>query len=128
MHTNASDGIATAAQMLDWAARYSTLDVIAITDHDHLDSSLWAYSQQGRYPFDIIPGMEVTSADGHVLALWITRPIPKRLSLAETIAAIHEQHGVAILAHPLEPTIAPHTFWRYYRHPEVLIKMGIDAV
>jgi predicted metal-dependent phosphoesterase TrpH len=128
MHTTVSDGIATARQMLDYAAEHCTLDVLAITDHDRLEASLWAYSQRSSYPFDIIPGVEVTSADGHVLALWVTQPIPKGMSLEETVAAIHEQNGFAVLAHPLEPTIAPHTFWRYLRHPEVLIRLGIDAV
>ena len=128
MHTTVSDGIATARQMLDYAAEHCNLDVIAITDHDRLEASLWATNQRNSYPFDIIPGVEVTSADGHVLALWVTQPIPKGMSLAETVVAIHEQNGFAVLAHPLEPTIAPHTFWRYLRHPEVFITVGIDAV
>jgi predicted metal-dependent phosphoesterase TrpH len=128
MHTTVSDGIATARDMLDYAAEHCRLNVIAITDHDRLEASLWAYSQRSAYPFDIVPGVEVTTAEGHVLALWVTQPIPKRLSLAETAAAIHEQNGVAVLAHPLEPTIAPGTFWRYFRHPEVLISSGINAV
>lgn len=129
MHTTASDGIASPAQLLDEVARTRPdLDVIAITDHDHLDSSLWAASQNGRYPFEIVPGMEVTSRDGHVLAWWISRPIPRDLSLAETAAAIHEQGGIAVLAHPFELLIAPHTFVRYLFDPDVLIEAGIDAV
>jgi predicted metal-dependent phosphoesterase TrpH len=128
MRTLASDGIAPAWVMLDRVAQRGDLDVIAITDHDVLDASLRAYEQRERYPFDIIPGVEVTSADGHVLGLWVTQPIPKGMSLAETAAAIHEQNGVAILAHPFEPMIAPHTMWRYFRHPEVLIESEIDAV
>lgn len=128
MHTLASDGIAPAWAMLDEVARRGDLDVIAITDHDVLDASLWACAQRERYDFEIIPGVEVTSADGHILGLWVTEPISKGMSLAETAAAIHEQGGVAILAHPFEPMIAPHTMWRYFRHPEVLIESEIDAV
>jgi predicted metal-dependent phosphoesterase TrpH len=128
MHTTVSDGLATVHEMLDHASRYSNLDVVAITDHDRLDASLWAYYHQDRFPFEIVPGVEVSSADGHVLALWITEPIPTNLSLAETAAAIHEQQGVAIVAHPMEPTIAPHMFMRYLMHPRVLIQSGIDAV
>lgn len=128
MHTLASDGTTSARAMLDHAARRCNLDVVAITDHDCLDASLWAVSQQGVYPFDIVPGVEVTSADGHVLALWVSVPIPMGMSLRETAAAIHEQSGIAVLAHPFEPTIAPHTLWRYLRHPEVLLQAGIDAV
>jgi len=128
MHTRASDGLATAAQVLECVARRGDLNVIAITDHDVLDASLWAYEQRNRYPFDIIPGMEVTARGGHVVALWITQPIPKRMSIAETVAAIHEQNGFAILAHPGEPLINGAYILRYLRHPEVLIQWGVDAI
>lgn len=128
MHTTESDGTASAREVLDYVAELGTLDVIAITDHDVLDASLWAYEQRSKYPFDIVPGMEVTSKGGHVLALWVTKPIQKGMSLAETTAAIHEQGGMAILAHPFELLVAPQACLRYARHPEVLIQDGIDAL
>jgi predicted metal-dependent phosphoesterase TrpH len=93
MHTSASDGLPSVRELLDYVAQRGHLDVIAITDHDVLDASLEAYEQRQRYPFDIIPGVEVTSAEGHVLGLWVTCPIPMGMSLAETTAAIHEQGG-----------------------------------
>jgi predicted metal-dependent phosphoesterase TrpH len=40
MHTNASDGLPTAKQILDNVAKRGHLDVIAITDHDVLEASL----------------------------------------------------------------------------------------
>jgi predicted metal-dependent phosphoesterase TrpH len=128
MHTTTSDGRATAAEMLDFAAHHRSLDVVAITDHDRLEASLWAASQNGRYPFEIVPGVEVSSRDGHVLALWVTQPIPRDLSLAETAAAIHEQDGLAVLAHPFELFIAPRAVWRALRHPQDLLDSGIDAI
>lgn len=128
MHTTASDGIATVAQVLDHVAALGRLNVIAITDHDTLDASLWAYEHRAQYPFDIVPGVEVSSAEGHVLALWVQQPIPKRLSLAETAAAIHEQDGVAILAHPFEWMVDASVVWRYVRQPEVLLSTGIDGI
>lgn len=128
IHTTASDGTGTVQETLDHIARMGTLDVIAITDHDRLDASLWAYQHRHRYPFAIVPGVEVTSADGHVLALWVSAPIPTGLSLQETAHAIHEQDGIAVLAHPFEPLIAPHTILRYLTRPQVLSESGIDAV
>ncbi len=128
MHTTASDGFYSVQQVLDHIARLGTLDVIAITDHDTLDASLWAYANRARYPFDIIPGVEVSSAEGHVLALWVTRPIPAGLSLAETAAAIHEQGGMAILAHPFELVVCTAAVMRHLRHPERVRAAGIDAV
>lgn len=128
MHTTASDGHYTVREVLDHIAAAAALDVIAITDHDVLDASLWAWANRARYPFDIIPGVEVSSADGHVLALWVTQPIPPGLSLAETAAAIHEQGGMAVLAHPFEPLVSAAAALRYLRTPEVLLHAGIDAL
>jgi hypothetical protein len=128
MHTTASDGRATAAELLDYVAAQGRLNVIAITDHDRLESSLWAYERRARYPFEIVPGVEVSSREGHVLALWATQPIPTRLSLAETAAAIHDQGGVAVLAHPFEMFVHLKPIWRYLVQPEVLLNTGIDAI
>ncbi len=128
IHTNASDGLPTAKQVLDIVAKHKHLDVIAITDHDVLEASLWAYEQRSKYAFDIIPGVEVTARGGHVLGLWVTKAIPKWLSIIETVAAIHEQGGVAILAHPGELLMNGGQVLRYLRNPTVLLEMNLDAV
>lgn len=128
MHTCLSDGLPTPQQLLDHVARRNHLDVIAITDHDVIEGSLWAHSQQSRYPFEIVPGMEVTAREGHVLALWIKELIPAHLSLAETVAAIHDQHGIAILAHPGELMINPVQVVRYLHDPSVLLPIGLDGI
>jgi predicted metal-dependent phosphoesterase TrpH len=128
IHTTASDGFATVEQVLDHVAKIGTLSVIAITDHDVLDASLWAYTHRERYPFEIIPGLEVSSADGHVLGLWVTQPVEKGMSLKETVAAIHEQGGIAILAHPFEMTVCARAARRYLLQPELVKEAGIDAI
>lgn len=128
MHTKASDGFASVQDVLNRVAHIGTLDVIAITDHDTLEASLWAYEHRDRYPFEIVPGVEVSSKGGHVLALWVTAPIAKGLSLEETVAAIHEQDGVAVLAHPYELMVSYQAAWRYMRHPQVLRESGLDAL
>jgi predicted metal-dependent phosphoesterase TrpH len=130
MHTNASDGLPSASELLNFVAERGDLDVIAITDHDELDASLYAYEQRRYYPFGIIPGVEVTSMGGHVLGLWVTQPIPKWMSLTETVEAVHEQGGLAVLAHPfhIHACVGIANAWRYLRHPEVLLQSGIDAL
>lgn len=131
MHTNASDGVAPVQVMLDHVAQRGQLDVIAITDHDTLDASLWAYERRDQYPFDIVPGVEVSSRDGHVLALWVTKPIPKHLSLAETATAIHEAGGLAILAHPFHIAIGgpvARNALRYATQPQVIRDSRVDGV
>jgi predicted metal-dependent phosphoesterase TrpH len=100
MHTRYSDGRPTVRAVLDHVARRTRLGVIAITDHDTIEGALEARALQHCYPFEIIVGEEVTSREGHILALFIKNRIPPRLSGIETIAAIHEQGGLAIAAHP----------------------------
>jgi predicted metal-dependent phosphoesterase TrpH len=128
MHTNASDGFPAVRDLLDYVADQGRLDVIAITDHDTLESSLWAYERRAGYPFELVPGVEVTSRDGHILGLWITQSVPRDLSVEETVAAIHERGGLAVIAHPYEIFVHYRAAWRYLRQPEVLLQAGIDAI
>jgi predicted metal-dependent phosphoesterase TrpH len=104
IHTCHSDGKPTVRDVLDHVARRTRLKVIAITDHDTIEGALSAYDMQERYSFEIIVGEEVTSRDGHILALFIGRLVPPMMSAADTIAAIHDQGGLAIAAHPFITT------------------------
>ncbi|GAB4118287.1 MAG: CehA/McbA family metallohydrolase [Roseiflexaceae bacterium] len=87
IHTTYSDGMASVRAMLDQAAQLGDLRVIAITDHDNMRGA-------------IVMGCEVSSAEGHILALFIEHPITPGMSVDATIAAIHAQDGLAIAAHP----------------------------
>ncbi|MBK9124383.1 MAG: PHP domain-containing protein [Chloroflexi bacterium] len=130
IHTSASDGSMNVRELLDHVAKAGTLDVIAITDHDRLDASVWAFDRRDRYPFDIVPGVEVSTAEGHMLALWVTEPVPSGLSMAETAAAIHEQNGVAILAHPFFTQMGDtrRAARVYRRDPAYLLHAGLDGL
>src|SRR5690348_4900393 len=105
MHSTYSDGVATIEQILWHVQHNTTLDVIAITDHDVIEGSLrardlWA---QGNYRFDYIVGEEVSTQEGHLLGLFIEKRVPPGLSMERSIDLIHEQGGLAIVAHPLHP-------------------------
>ena len=105
MHSTFSDGIATIEQIL-WHIQHNTdLDVVALTDHDVIDGSLRARDlwSRGSYRFDFIVGEEISTREGHLLALFIEKRIPPGLSIERSIDLIHEQHGLAIVAHPLNP-------------------------
>jgi predicted metal-dependent phosphoesterase TrpH len=102
MHSTYSDGYESVAQIIDYVERATDLDVIAITDHDCINGALEARDLVARdnYRLQIIVGAEISTQDGHLLALNIERLIPADLSMAESIQAIHEQGGLAIIAHP----------------------------
>ena len=103
IHSRYSDGSADIRTILEHVAKNTDLDVIAITDHDTLDGSLRARDLANRYRIDVITGMEISSVQGHILALFIERPIPAGLLADETVALIHEQNGLAVAAHAVEP-------------------------
>jgi hypothetical protein len=109
MHTTASDGTATPQEVLEHVRRLGDLDVIAITDHDTLDGALRARDlwRGGDYAFDLIVGEEISTREGHLLALFIERRVPPGLSIERSIDLVHEQGGLAIVAHP---------FNRIFRH------------
>ena len=74
------------------------LDGIAVTNFFDISLAQWV---KKRLPeFVVLVGQEVESAAGHILAIDIHENVPDFLHPAETIARIHEQGGLAILAHP----------------------------
>ncbi len=73
-------------------AKAKGLDFIAISDHNRF--------VQHELDFLVINGEEVSTVDGHVLAVFINGEIPSGLSQEETVEAIHNKNGIAICAHP----------------------------
>ncbi len=76
------------------------LSVIAITDHDQIRGSLEACELAPRYGIEAVPAAEVTTQEGHLLALFIRELPPVGASLADTLFSIGRQGGIAILPHP----------------------------
>ena len=105
IHTLASDGTAGIADVLAHVETATDLDVIAITDHERTDAALaaQAMARDRGLRFEVVVGEEVTTLGGHLLALWIDRPIRPYRTLRTTILAVHEAGGLAIPAHPLVP-------------------------
>ncbi len=100
VHTTHSDGHAGVEEVLEHAARRTDLRVIAITDHDTIDGALEARALAQEYGIEVVVGEEVSTADGELLALFVERRVPPGRLAAETIAAVHEQGGLAVAAHP----------------------------
>jgi len=105
IHTLASDGTSGVVEILERVERETDLDVIAITDHERIDAAVAArtIAVDRGLRFEVIVGEEVTTLGGHLLALFVERPIKPFRSLRSTIAAVHDAGGLAIPAHPLVP-------------------------
>jgi len=78
------------------------LDALAVTDHDEINASLEAAEAAGEYGLIGIPGMEVTSAAGHVLALGVEELVPAGLPFGETLDRIHDLGGIAVVPPPFQ--------------------------
>jgi predicted metal-dependent phosphoesterase TrpH len=83
-------------------ARSAGIDALAVTDHDEIDASLDAAGLAPEYDLVGIPGMEISSAAGHVLALGVEELVPAGLPFDETLDRIRDQGGVAIVPHPFQ--------------------------
>ena len=84
------------------AGRAAGLDAITVTDHDEIEASLAAVERAREHDLIAIPGMEVSSAAGHVLALGVEELVPPERPFAATVERIHDLGGIAIVPHPFQ--------------------------
>ncbi len=103
-HSAASRDGRDPVELLLEQARAVHLDALAVTDHDTIDASLAAAEQAPEYGLLGIPGIEVSSAVGHVLGIGVREPIPAGLSYGETLSRIRDQGGAAVIPHPFQPS------------------------
>jgi predicted metal-dependent phosphoesterase TrpH len=100
IHTTHSwDGTTTVSAVLKQVVAHTDLNVIAITDHDEISGALEALELAPTYGIDVIPGSEISTADGHLLALFIEHKIPAGLSLNETVLRVGALGGLCIAPH-----------------------------
>jgi predicted metal-dependent phosphoesterase TrpH len=104
-HTTASDGMVTPAELIA-AAVNAGLDLIAVTDHDTMASVAEAKERGAAAGLSVVGGQEVTTkwpAQTHIVGWFLEKPIPRGMSLEDTVVAIHDQGGLAIVVHPFMP-------------------------
>jgi predicted metal-dependent phosphoesterase TrpH len=98
VHTTYSKDSLITPEDLIFYAKQKGLNAVAVTDHNTLDGA-WKIAKETA-DFLVLPGMEVSSADGHIVALNVKELIPRGLSAKETVEMIHKAGGVAIACHP----------------------------
>ena len=103
-HTHFSaDGVMTPAQLLK-AAKGRGIDFLAVTDHNTVRGALQALalSEADLSLPRVIPGVEVRTAVGEIIGLYVQEDIPRGLPLEKTAALIREQGGLVYLPHPYD--------------------------
>lgn len=74
------------------------LQGMAITDHNSIKGTLEALKLKPK-DFVIIPGVEISTADGHLIALGVKEDITRGLSVQETLEKILDAGGTPIVPH-----------------------------
>ncbi len=111
LHTHtffSGDGVSSPEENIA-AAREKGLHGFAITDHNTCDAVTYLrdkglMSEDGQ-PVDgflLIPGVEVSTDEGHLLCVGATLPYLKGKPAREVCEIIHERGGLAIPPHPFD--------------------------
>jgi predicted metal-dependent phosphoesterase TrpH len=133
LHTHtffSGDGVSSPEDLIA-AAKAKGLHGIAMTDHNTCDAIAYMLEKGLMSPdgqpvdgFLVLPGVEVTTADGHLLCIGATLPNPPQLKGKPSRAIcdlIHEHGGLAVPPHPYDLFRAGIRF-------SVLETLPIDAI
>src|ERR1700682_2584254 len=104
-HTIASDGMVTPAELVAAGVK-AGLDLIAVTDHDTMDSVKEAQAHGEAAGLAVVSGQEVTTkwpAQTHIVGWFLEKPLRRGIPLDDAVAAIHDQGGLVIAPHPFMP-------------------------
>jgi hypothetical protein len=103
-------------------AKKKDIEIIGISDHNTVEGSKKAQKLAKDYDLLVIPSIEVSTLEGHILGFGCEENIKRDLQAAETIDLIHDQAGLAIIPHP----------YCFYRHgllcKENYKELKIDAI
>ena len=121
------DGVSSPEELIA-SAKSRGLHGFAMTDHNTCDAVSYMLEKglmrEDGLPVDgflVIPGVEVTTAEGHLLCIGATLPFLKGHPAAEVCKLIHAAGGLAIPPHPYD-------LFRAGIRQDVLETIEIDAL
>lgn len=98
VHSQYSDDSIGSAEDIIKILKKKGIDGVAITDHNSIEGSLKAL-KFAKKDFIVIPGVEISTADGHIQALNVKQDFPRGLSAEETVEKIIDAGGTPIVPH-----------------------------
>lgn len=102
-HSDASyDSITTIEEIFDVVEEHKELDGVAITDHNSVENIQKAERIAEDRGLIFVPGTEVLCEAGDVIGLGVKDEITPGMGLEDTINAIRERYGIAVIPHPFQ--------------------------
>jgi predicted metal-dependent phosphoesterase TrpH len=126
------DGTASVPAVLN-RARQIGLDILAITDHDEINGALNALELAPDFGIEVIPGIEITTAEGDLLAYNILQKVDRGQSLIDTVLKVGALGGFCIAPHPMAggfgmKSLSAYSIMKALRNREVSkILVGIET-
>jgi len=120
VHTVASYDAHTRREELPAIIEARGLDGVAVTEHNKFDPP--------KLDALTLPGVEISSRDGHIIALGIQEMIQPRQPADYTIRQIQKQDGVVIIPHPYDPVCECIKLSRLNTTPHAVETVNADAL
>ncbi len=98
LHSQYSEDGAGSPKEIIKSLQRKGLQGMAITDHNTVKGGLQAVKVAPK-GFIVIPGIEISSKDGHIIGLNVTKDIPKGRTAQETVDHILSLGGTPIIPH-----------------------------
>lgn len=101
LHTHSTGSPDGSLSLADYRQMITTgqLDYIAVTDHDSIEQALVTAAELGDR---IIVGQEITTKDGELVGLFLTKPVTPGQTPGQTATDIRAQGGLVYVPHPFE--------------------------
>jgi predicted metal-dependent phosphoesterase TrpH len=121
VHTAGSRDAFIEPEQLPFIVKERGIDGVAITNHDTL-------TEVAASEAIILPGIEISTREGHVIGLGVLAPIARGRPADETVAMIHRAEGVAIIPHPFDPLSPCVNPSKLRSRPEAIEVINSDAL
>ena len=121
MHSFFSKDASSPPEALIDAAVAKGLSGIAITDHDTCEAHEYLKGKPLPPGFLLVPGVEVGTAEGHLICLGLPLPKLKGTPARDVLERVTRAGGIGIPAHPFDR-------WRAGIRPAVMDKLPLEAV
>jgi predicted metal-dependent phosphoesterase TrpH len=102
IHSQYSEDGAGTPELIIKSLQKKGIRGMAITDHNTIKGSLKALKVAPK-DFIVVPGIEISTDEGHIIALNVKEDIPKRLSVIETVDKIIDLNGIPLVPHLYRP-------------------------